>query len=159
MKVDKNICDLISEIEFQIGKSCYNPNSVNGYSGKEGLEYRYPVEMKISKKDKERTRIRTKLSDLTPNQISSLQYVFGTNHLMVGDMKRVKQYIDEINNDKELYRLATIMLVPEAVTQYKEFDGKELVSLVDGVFDAKERQEIYERLIFNMNDSIEALLQ
>ena len=33
MKIDKNTIGLISEIEYKIGNSCYNPNSYDGYTG------------------------------------------------------------------------------------------------------------------------------
>ncbi len=43
MKLTKATTDLICELEKIIGNQCYNPNSLNGYTWEEGLEFRYPV--------------------------------------------------------------------------------------------------------------------
>lgn len=43
MKKTQNIANLIAELEYIIGDSCYNPNSYDGYTGEEGCEFRYPV--------------------------------------------------------------------------------------------------------------------
>lgn len=43
MKKTQNIANLIAELEYIIGDSCYNPNSYDGYIGEEGCEFRYPV--------------------------------------------------------------------------------------------------------------------
>ena len=43
MKLTKATTDLVCELEYIIGSQCYNPNSLNGYTWEEGLEFRYPV--------------------------------------------------------------------------------------------------------------------
>ena len=43
MKLTKATTDLVCELEHIIGSQCYNPNSLNGYTWEEGLEFRYPV--------------------------------------------------------------------------------------------------------------------
>lgn len=43
MKNTQNIASLIAKLEYEVGRECYNPNSYDGYTGIEGLGYRYPV--------------------------------------------------------------------------------------------------------------------
>ena len=43
MKNTQNIATLIAQLEYEVGRECYNPNSYDGYTGIEGLGYRYPV--------------------------------------------------------------------------------------------------------------------
>ena len=43
MKIATEIAALISRLEYEIGRECYNPNSYDGYTGVEGAAFRYPV--------------------------------------------------------------------------------------------------------------------
>ena len=43
MKVTPEIAALIAQLEYEIGRECYNPNSYDGYTGVEGAAFRYPV--------------------------------------------------------------------------------------------------------------------
>ena len=80
MKVDKNTIGLISEIEYRIGNSCYNPNSYDGYTGIEGKKFRYPVyTVKDGKQDKHYGKV-----NLSTDEALSLKYKFGSNHLLIG---------------------------------------------------------------------------
>lgn len=81
MKNTQNIASLIAELEYEIGKECYNPNSYDGYTGIEGLGYRYPVN--VYQNDNMR-RYRGTISSLTPSEVHTMKYVFGSNHLFVG---------------------------------------------------------------------------
>lgn len=45
MKNIQNIALLIAKLEYEVGRECYNPNSYDGYTGVEGLGYRYPVKV------------------------------------------------------------------------------------------------------------------
>lgn len=45
MKNTQNIASLIAKLEYEVGRECYNPNSYDGYTGIEGLGYRYPVKV------------------------------------------------------------------------------------------------------------------
>ena len=45
MKNTQNIASLIAQLEYEVGRECYNPNSYDGYTGIEGLGYRYPVKV------------------------------------------------------------------------------------------------------------------
>ena len=81
MKLDKNTTELISELEYIIGNECYNPNSYDGYTGEEGKEFRYPVNVRQNNKFH---KYRYKISSLNPNEVSSIRYHFGSNHLYIG---------------------------------------------------------------------------
>jgi len=85
MKIDKNIAMLIAELEYEIGKQCYNPNSYDGYTGITGSCFRYPVCI-IDKDDDKQVIYKThrKLEDLQPEQIDNLVYRFGSNYLYIG---------------------------------------------------------------------------
>ena len=95
MKIDENIANLISELECIIGKECYNPNSYDGYTHEEGKQFRYPVNVKDYQENTIR-RYRYKISPLNPNQIGSIKYHFGSNHLYIGNaLVKVLQYLEE----------------------------------------------------------------
>lgn len=83
MKLTKATTELICELEYIIGNQCYNPNSLNGYTLEEGLEFRYPVwyENKEGRDTKTSYRIR----DLDKSKIGAIRYKFGSNHLYIGE--------------------------------------------------------------------------
>lgn len=83
MKLTKATTDLICELEYIIGNQCYNPNSLNGYTLEEGLEFRYPVwyENKEGRDTKTSYRIR----DVDKSKIGAIRYKFGSNHLYIGE--------------------------------------------------------------------------
>ncbi len=81
--MDKNVINLISELEYMIGSECYNPNSYDGWTGVEGLGYRYPVKYLLEESNElHTTRGEAKLT--CPEAIDSMKYVFGSNHLFIG---------------------------------------------------------------------------
>ena len=82
MKLTKATTELICELEQIIGSQTYNPNSLNGYTLEEGLEYRYPVwyENKEGRDTKTSYRIR----DVDKSKIGTIRYKFGSNHLYIG---------------------------------------------------------------------------
>ena len=43
MNLTKEIYSLIAELEFQIGRECYNPKSYDGWNDIEGCSFRYPI--------------------------------------------------------------------------------------------------------------------
>lgn len=90
MKLTKETCDLIAEIENFIGRECYNPNSYDGWSNKMGRAFRYPV---IAPDEKGNSyKIRTKLNEdnfskskfLTPFTVQNMKYILGSNELFIG---------------------------------------------------------------------------
>lgn len=109
MKIDKNIANLIAELEYEIGKRCYNPNSYDGYTCQEGLAFRYPIY--FSEKDDDENakeyKIRGRIENLRPDQIETMKYKFGSNHLFIGsalleilELLEAKYNIDFNNLDK-----------------------------------------------------------
>ena len=81
MKNTQNIASLIARLEYEVGKECFNPNSYDGYTGVEGLGYRYPV--KVYQK-KSMQVYKNKISKISPSEIYTMKYVFGSNHLFIG---------------------------------------------------------------------------
>lgn len=103
MKVTDNIADLIFELEQLIGKECYNPNSLNGYTGDEGCSYRYPVYAYPNESSTELQKFRHRINGeyawyphVDTEMVSSLNYRFGSNHLYIGKgLTNVLEYIEK----------------------------------------------------------------
>ena len=83
MKLTKATTDLICELEYIIGMKCYNPNSLNGYTWEEGLEFRYPVW--YEDKDGDDTKTSYKIRNIDKSNIGTIRYKFGSNHLYIGE--------------------------------------------------------------------------
>ena len=81
MKNTQNIATLIAQLEYEVGGECYNTNSYDGYTGIEGLGYRYPV--KVYQDENMRT-YRGSIKSISPSEIHTMKYVFGSNHLFIG---------------------------------------------------------------------------
>ena len=85
MEITKDTAELVYELEDSIGNRFYNPNSYNGYTGEEGLDYRYPVWIyKDIDKDDEPQKFYGKVHDIDGKNITSMKYKLGTNILFVG---------------------------------------------------------------------------
>ena len=82
MKLTKATTELICELEQIIGSQTYNPNSLNGYTLEEGLEYRYPVW--YENKDGRDTKTSLRIRDIDKSKIGTIRYKFGSNHLYIG---------------------------------------------------------------------------
>ena len=88
MIIDENIVDLICELEYIVGRQCYNPNSYNGWTGEEGCSFRYPVSFCKSKEALEKgvlTKERGAIKYIEPEMIATVKYAFGSNHIYIGD--------------------------------------------------------------------------
>lgn len=83
MKINKKSIKLICNLERIIGGNCYNPNSLNGYTLEEGLEFRYPVCYKDANGNECKSRYT--ITNLSPKDLTSVRYQFGSNHLYIGD--------------------------------------------------------------------------
>ena len=83
MKLTKATTDLICELEQIIGNQCYNPNSLNGYTLEEGLEFRYPVW--YENKEGDDTKTSYKIRDIDKSKIGTIRYKLGSNHLYIGE--------------------------------------------------------------------------
>lgn len=90
MKLTKKMCKVIADIEFIIGRECYNPNSYDGWNDIEGCAFRYPIN--VPNENGEFTKVRSKITesilldqkDITPKSIPYIKYRFGSNELFVG---------------------------------------------------------------------------
>ena len=88
MKLNRNILKLISLLEYRVGSNVYNPNSYDGWTGKYGRSFRYPVtfenmdDAEYQYEDKTKSYIGYCLKE---ENIGSLRYKFGSNHLYIGD--------------------------------------------------------------------------
>lgn len=98
MKLDKKMAKLICELEYCIGSECFNPNSYDGWTGEEGAEFRYPVQIRAKKDDEALTKTRGNLAIEYPrigrDAIGTMKYVFGSNHLFIGN--GIKRILEEL---------------------------------------------------------------
>ena len=90
MEVNMNLttksAQLICELEFYIGKQCYNPNSCDGWTGVEGCEYRYPVYAYDGTDIKKfRGKVAERAANVSEETVRTMKYKFGTNHLFIGN--------------------------------------------------------------------------
>lgn len=104
MKLDKQMADLICDLEYLIGKRCFNSKSYNGWTNVEGLSYRYPVTFQRSKdspKIKADHRLQYAIhEDVTPDIVRTMRYRMGANELYIG-----KGLIDVLNELEKRYDL------------------------------------------------------
>lgn len=86
MKVDERIAKLICELEYKIGNQTFNPNSYDEWTGY-GREYKYPVTYCASEKDIiNKKNIKTEcLESIPPKCVRTMKYIFGSNHLYIGN--------------------------------------------------------------------------
>ena len=116
MKKTKNIAFIVATLEYEIANSCYNPNSYDGYTGDEGCEFRYPVWIY---RNGEEERYRGRISNLKPEEIDTIKYKFGSNHLFIGEgLIKVlecleKRYQIDFDKMEEQFR-------KERIKEYKE---------------------------------------
>ena len=93
MKINKKTAELLYELEYLIGKECYNPNSYDGFTGEEGCSFRYPVWISPSTEateEEERKfwgKIDNKIytTEIQPKMVTTMRYKFGSNHLYIGE--------------------------------------------------------------------------
>ena len=83
MKLTKKTIKLICELEKIIGNECYNPSSVNGYTGEEGCSFRYPVW--YTNKEQEDRKCYGLIQDVDKDYVSGIKYKFGANQLYIGN--------------------------------------------------------------------------
>lgn len=101
MVIDKNMRELIADLEYCIGSECYNPNSYNGYAGEEGASYRYPVyiPVQINEDEKHFAKARANVKNISNFEyadILQLQYRFGANNLFIGyGLVHVLEYLEK----------------------------------------------------------------
>lgn len=136
MKINKALAHVICTIENIIGNQTYNPHSYNGWTGEEGCGYKYPVSYCKTKSDFN-NHIATKTKDeiiyIDPECVETMKYVFGSNHLYIGDgivdvlefleqryglnfneleAKRNDRYVLDISNKKEKLEKGESITIP-----------------------------------------------
>lgn len=90
MKATKTTMKLISAIEYEIGSSCYNGSSYNGWTDEYGCSFRYPLSYEYKDDDGDICSDRTKLriedyfGFINPDNIRTACYKFGANELCIG---------------------------------------------------------------------------
>lgn len=94
MKLTKKTARLIADLEYLIGKECYNPNSYDGWNDIEGCDFRYPINVPINTQNSDVVYIKIKdmisksrlidENDITPETVPFIKYKFGSNELFVG---------------------------------------------------------------------------
>ena len=93
MELNQQLTNLICEIEYIIGKQCYNPNSYDGYTGNEGCSFRYPVSVYTDESKDKLVKIRNQVNSdkwnfygtVTPELVRAMRYKFGSNNLYIGE--------------------------------------------------------------------------
>lgn len=85
MEITKEMIPLILEIEETIGGYCYNPHSYDGWREIQGKEYRYlPTYLVGDGPDAELKKSAYWLNkDITTENVRSMHYRFGANHLYI----------------------------------------------------------------------------
>jgi len=99
MKLDERTAKLICNLEYLIGNECFNPNSYDGWTGEEGCEFRYPVNILVNEGDSDLTKIHGNvanyIADASPEAINTMKYKFGSNHLFIGiGIKKTLDYLE-----------------------------------------------------------------
>jgi len=96
MKITKKTIQLISELEYIIGDECYNPHSYNGWTGEEGLSFRYPVQYRNKSGEMVETRWHAPTHEIDPKDVIFMHYKLGANHLYIGNaLIRVLKHLEE----------------------------------------------------------------
>ena len=99
MEINKNITELICSLEYIIGKQTYNPNSYNGWTGEEGLGFKYPVNYCQSYDDlveDKYLKTKFKIEYMHPKCIHTMNYAFGSNHLYIGTgIVRILEFLED----------------------------------------------------------------
>lgn len=107
MMVNKDVCKLIADLEFLIGKECYNPKSYDGWNDIEGCSFRYPINVPDKDGDYRKCRSNINNYDFFESEdineiLSSIQYMkykFGSNELFVGQgIISILEYLEKRYN-------------------------------------------------------------
>lgn len=103
MKLTKEMCKVIADLEYIVGSKCYNPNSYDGWNDEEGCSFRYPVN--VPNKNDKYIKIRGNITespyridpeDIDENAILNMIYKFGSNQLYIGQgIVSILNYLEE----------------------------------------------------------------
>ena len=86
MVVDKNMSKLIGDLEYCVGKECFNTKSYDVHCKMYGLKFRYPVH--LPDENNETFPFKENINDfeawVTPENVTKMKYKFGCNQLYIG---------------------------------------------------------------------------
>lgn len=86
--INEETANLIFELEGIIGAETYNPNSVDGYAGDIGRQFRYPLTYDSPDGEwiyKSRAlALSTEMDSVDEGTFKTMRYLFGSNHLYIG---------------------------------------------------------------------------
>ena len=102
MIVDKTMCKVVADLEYLVGRECYNPCSYDGWNEIEGCSFRYPVNVPNGNGEYTKVKVNINCSrlidsnDISPDTIPYIKYKFGANELYVGrGIIEVLKYLEE----------------------------------------------------------------
>jgi len=104
MKLNNETAKLVAELEYLIGKECYNPNSYDTYYDCYGKQYRYPITFpKNEQEDYVKTRYSLNdtsfITEITEDVIKKMHYKIGSNQLYIGrGIIQILEYLEEYYN-------------------------------------------------------------
>lgn len=105
MELNNEMCKVVADLEYCLGKECYNGSSYDGYTGTQGCSFRYPVNLKDSEGND--VKIRTDINyimgirgeEVDNRDIINMKYKFGANSLLVGrGLLNVLDYLEDRYN-------------------------------------------------------------
>ena len=100
MRLNNDMCKVIADLEYCVGKECYNRNSYDGWADIQGCSFRYPVS--ISNEEGEDIKLRENINmfyDLDTEDICRMKYKFGSNQLFIGKgIANVLNYLEKRYN-------------------------------------------------------------
>ena len=110
MNMDLDMCELVCELEYLIGKECYNPHSYDGWNDIEGCGFRYPVRIMLNigghmVEQSLRCNLNERNGFINPEQdfnhkvINNLKYKFGANEMYIGlGVQNILKFLEERYN-------------------------------------------------------------
>lgn len=102
MKVNREIFELIADLEYLVGSECYNPNSYDGWQDIDGCDFRYPIN--VPKGEEDYVKIRGNINssswlseiDRDKTTIRYMKYRFGSNELFIGrGLLGIMEYLEQ----------------------------------------------------------------
>ena len=102
MKLNDEMAKVVADIEYCVGKECYNGNSYDGWNQIWGRGFRYPV--CLPDENGKDMKIKGEINwwcnlmevDVKQKNISRMKYKFGSNELYIGKgIENILNYLEE----------------------------------------------------------------